>query len=112
MKYIAYTSSNPPGLLRKVVALAVTAAVAVALLMFSAVVLAVLLVLGLIAAAYMWWKTRELRRAMKQFKARAANDSAFRADPFREKASSGETLKGEIIEGEAVRVEEPGRDKV
>lgn len=103
MKYIAYTSSSSPSLLRKTVALVATFAVAGAVLMFSAVVLAVMLILGLIAAAYLWWKTRELRKMMKSFQPRAANDGeAFRAETFRE-----ESLKGEIIEGEATRVHEP-----
>lgn len=112
MKYIAYTSSHPASLLRKAVALAVTAAVATAVLMFSAVVLAVLLVLGLIAAAWVWWKTRELRKMMKQFQAQAANDAqvfregAFRAEASRDQGFGGESARGEIIEGEAVRVHE------
>ncbi len=113
MKYIAYTTSHPPSLLRKVVALAVTAAVAAAVLMFSAVVLVVLLVLGLIVAAWVWWKTRELRKMMKQFRAQAANDAqvfregVFRAEPPHAQGFGGESAKGEIIEGEAVRVHEP-----
>ncbi len=107
MKYIAYTSSSSPSLLRKTVALVIAAAVAAAMLMFSAVVLAVMLILGLIAAAYVWWKTREVRRMMKQFRAQAANDgTAFRAGTFRESGFGAEAAKGEIIEGEATRVHE------
>ncbi len=108
MKYLAYTSSSSPSLLRKAAALVITAGVAAAMLMFSAVVLVVLLVLGAIVAAWVWWKTRELRKVMKQFQAQAANESAmFGAEAFREKGSGGDSARGEIIEGEAVRVHEP-----
>ncbi len=112
MKYIASTSSNSPSLLRKTAAVVVTVAVAGAALMFSAVLLAALLVLGLIAAAWVWWKTRELRKVMRQFQARAANDpQAFQDNAhfeqvFRGGVSREEPVKGEIIEGEAVRVHE------
>jgi ABC-type bacteriocin/lantibiotic exporter with double-glycine peptidase domain len=103
MKYIAYTSAGSPSLLRKTAALIIAAAVAAAMLMFSAVLLAVLLVLGVVAAAWVWWKTRAVRKMMRQFQAQAANDGAA----FRERGTGAENVKGEIIEGEAVRVHEP-----
>ena len=53
-------------------------------LMFSMFVLVVISALGLAAWAYLWWKTRKLRRAMEQ-------------------------QAGQVIDGEAVLVEEPGQ---
>ncbi len=66
-------------------------------LMFSAVLLAFIAVAGLIAFGYIWWKTRAIRRQMRQHKAfmkGAANDSD---------AYKGEVFEGEIIEGEVIR---------
>jgi len=55
-------------------------------LMFSVVVLAGLVTVGLAVWAYLWWRTRELRRAMRE-------------------APVGRQ-RGDIIEGEAVVVED------
>lgn len=52
-------------------------------LTFSLVLLAVLAVAGLVGLGWFWWKTRELRKAMKQ---RPAD--------------------GHVIEGEAIEVDE------
>lgn len=93
MKYISYTSARPPGLLRKAAAIVTTAAVAAALLMFSAALLAVILVAGTLGAGYLWWKTRGLRRQMRNFPARGA-------------PVQSEAFTGEIIEGEVIRVDD------
>ena len=79
-------SRNPfaeHGLLRKIVAAIVGAILLVLGLMFSVVLLAVISVVGLAAFGYFWWKTRGLRKAMRE---RPEN--------------------GQVIEGEAVVVEE------
>lgn len=52
--------------------------------MFSLVIFAVVAVVGLAVGAYLWWKTRELRKAMRE---RPAG--------------------GQVIDGEAVVVDEP-----
>lgn len=75
-----------------------TAALAGLALMFSAVLLALLLVIGVTAWAYLWWKTRALRKQMRNFPppgAQAENGA------FKDEAHSGV-----VIEGEAVRVHE------
>ena len=51
--------------------------------MFSVVVLAVIAVLGLAVWGYVWWKTRKLRRAMQE-----------------------QSPDGQVIDGEAIVVEE------
>ena len=71
------------GLLRKIVAATAGAILLVLGLMFSVVLLAVIFVVGLTAFGYFWWKTRELRKAMRE---RPEN--------------------GQVIDGEAVVVEE------
>jgi flagellar biosynthesis component FlhA len=84
-------------LISKLVALLATAGLIVVGLMFSAVLLVFIVSAGLVAFGYIWWKTRTLRRQMREHKqamASAAND----ADAFK-----GEVFEGEIIEGEVTR---------
>lgn len=99
MKSISYSTANPSGLLRRVVAAVTTVALAVLALMFSAVLLAVILIAAAIAGVYLWWKTRELRKhlqsQMQNFSARSA-------------AAEHETFTGEVIEGEVISVNRPG----
>ena len=64
-------------------------------LMFSAVILVAGAVIGLIAWGYLWWKTREIRRAMRE-----AQTAVYRPP-------SG----NDVIEGEAVVVDESGATK-
>ncbi len=90
MKRIA----GPAGPLHRMLALVVSIAAMVLVLMFSAVVFAVLLVAGLLGFAYFWWKTRALRKQMNG--ARQAEEGAAR----------GEIVRGEVIEGEVIRVHE------
>ncbi len=69
--------------------------------MFSAVLLAFLLSIGAVIFAWLWWKTRELRRQMReQMKDIPPPGATVEREVFR-----GETYEGEVIEGEAVRVD-------
>lgn len=68
-------------------------------LMFSAILLAVILILALFGGAYLWWKTRELRRMMRGIA--AVQRAATRGDAF-----AGEACKGQVIEGVVIRVDE------
>lgn len=92
IKYISCRSANRPSLLQKAVMLAGTVALAGVALMFSALLLLFLLVAGSMAWAFLWWKTRELRRQMKNFSPRYTD-------------MEREVFRGEVIEGEAVRVD-------
>ncbi len=94
MKYISLTPGKSPGLLRKLVAFVVTLALFGLVLMFSAVLLAVIAIVGTIAGAYVWWKTRELRKRMREFSRQSVAREA--------KASNDE-----VFEGEVIRVVEP-----
>jgi uncharacterized membrane protein len=95
IKYISYPSGNRPSLLRKAGAVVATVALAVLALMFSAVLLAVILIVGTIAGVYLWWKTRELRKQMRDFQARSAT--------MQSEAFKGEVFEGEVTEGEVIR---------
>ena len=68
---------------RNALALLTAAILLIVGFMFSLVVLAVIAVLGLAVWGYLWWKTRQLRRAMQEH----APD-------------------GQVIDGEAIVVDE------
>ncbi len=102
-KYISSSSSSSrPGLLRKAVTLVGMVVLGAVALMFSAVLLAVLLVVVAVVGTYLWWKTRELRRQFREMQAqmRQMQEAAARAEP------QGEAFRGEVYEGEVVRVRE------
>lgn len=86
-KYISY--SSPPSLLRKAGAVATTIALAGMALTFSAVLLAVVLFVVVSGGTYLWWKTRELRRQMRDFALRA---------PVQEEIPRDES----VVEGEVI----------
>ena len=68
MKYISDTTGNPPGLLQKVLALIVTVVLAILGLMFSVVLFSAILVAVVIFGTYLWWKTRAIRKQMRQMR--------------------------------------------
>jgi len=88
-------SSNP---LRKIAGFVVTLAVIGLVLMFSMVAFVIIVVVGAIGWAYLWWKTRELRRQMREFR-----DSQVMTA---EEMVVGAVTRGEVIEGEVIRVSE------
>ncbi|MBS1173624.1 MAG: hypothetical protein H6R12_2454 [Proteobacteria bacterium] len=69
-----------PGLLGKVVAIAAGAVLLVGAFLFSIVVFGIVVIAGLLAWGYLWWKTKDLRQQMR------------RQQPG-----------GRVIEGEAIR---------
>ncbi len=77
------------------------AAVAAVVLVFSAVLLAFLVSAGVVMFAYLWWKVRRLRRQMRD---QPEGFSAHGASPERG-AFGAETFKGDVIEGEVIRVD-------
>jgi ABC-type transport system involved in Fe-S cluster assembly fused permease/ATPase subunit len=95
-RFIMPPPANPPSALRKIAGVLVTLAVAIVVLMFSAVFFAVIAVVGLIAWAYIWWKTRAVRKQMRAFAAQ--NQSVMR-----EQSASND----EVFEGEVIRVVDP-----
>ncbi len=91
---------TPPSILGRVVGVIVTIAVAIVALMFSAVFFAVIIVVGLIAWGYLWWKTREVRKQMREF-------AAQNQPVMREQSASND----EVYEGEVIRVVDPKDEK-
>ena len=71
-----------------------------AALMFSLVFFAVLAVAGLLFWLYFWWKTRALRRQMRE----QGMIQGSQADETLYRQAGPETADGEVIEGEATRV--------
>lgn len=88
---------RPTSLLAQVLTAIVGLAALVLGLMFSAVFLIVLVVAGLILWGYFWWKTRALRRQIREQMA-AHTERGFANPP------PGPASGGDIIEGESVRV--------
>jgi ABC-type transport system involved in Fe-S cluster assembly fused permease/ATPase subunit len=83
--------------MQKLIALISTIVLIVFGMMFSAVLLAFILVAGVVVFTWLWWKTRAVRKLMREQRGamnEAANDAAGFTD---------ENFKGEIIEGEVIR---------
>jgi len=85
------------------IAMAVLAGVA---LMFSAILLAVILIVVVFGGAYLWWKTRALRKLMKeQMRGFSPHGADTRGDAFAGEVLKGEVIEGEVIEGEVIEGE-------
>ena len=102
IKFILPPPARPPSLLRKIAAVIATMVLAGLALMFSAILLTVILIGVVFGGAYLWWKTRELRRLMKEQR----RDFAARSATKPSDAFAGEVFKGEVIEGEVICVDE------
>lgn len=100
IRFIAPPPDTQSGPLRKAAGLIVTVLLAIVALMFSAVFFAVVAVLGLIAWGYVWWKTRALRKQMREFAAQSQS-------VMREQTASND----EVFEGEVIRVLDPKETK-
>jgi len=72
-------SAPPPGLLGRIVGGVITAAVLVVAFLFSILIFAAIAAVALVAGGYLWWKTRALRRQL------------------RERPPGGRTIDGEVI---------------
>ena len=89
IKYVLNPPANPPSLLRKLVGLVMTLTLVALALMFSAVLLVVIVIVGTLAWAYIWWKMRALRKHMRNL---SPQDMAKAAT-----ASNDEVFEGEVI---------------
>ena len=89
--YELNTQAKTHSLLRKLVTLTVTVAMLGLVLMFSAVLLVIITIVGALAWIYLWWKTRELRKQMRDFV------------PREEERENKESDVG-VVEGEVIRV--------
>lgn len=92
-----HAPGQPPGLLARIVSAVVMGALFFGALMFSAALFAVLLVFGLGAWGWFWWKTREVRKTMREGAPRRGGvKSGFGAAP-------GAAGRSTVIEGEVIR---------
>ena len=57
---------SAPGLLGRILTAAASATVLVVVFMFSLVIFAIVAIIALLAGSYLWWKTRALRRRMRE----------------------------------------------
>lgn len=88
---------GPAGPLRKLATLLGLLALLGLGLVFSAVLLGVVAVVGSITWAYLWWKTRALRRQLR--------DLPLPAEEYRQTGADVEAFEGEVI-----RVVKTGRE--
>ncbi len=84
------TGGKQPGLIGRIIGLIIASGIMIVGFMFSLVALAIVAVLALVAGVWFWWKTRAIRRQLREQPA-----SAFSTQPADD--------DGTIIEGEAVR---------
>jgi len=98
MKYLSYTSTPPANLLQKAGLIVATALLGGLVLMFSAIFLVVILGIAVVAWTVLMWKTRALRKQMRNV---SHCDAVVAHEQF----------EGEVIEGEVIRVDE-SQDKV
>lgn len=97
---------SPGGLLGQVLATVATVAGAVLVFTLSLAMFAVLLVLGLGFGGYLWWKTRALRRALREQQAGLA--AAIAAQEATRGAAAGTVIEGEFLRVDEFRRELPG----
>jgi len=92
-----FRQGTPSGPLAKVVAFVLSAVFLVLAFMFSLVALAVVAVVGVLLGGWLWWKTRALRKQMKEMREanQMAQDRPIRSD--------------QVIEGEFIREVPPGQ---
>ncbi|MEO8038323.1 MAG: hypothetical protein ABI794_06105 [Betaproteobacteria bacterium] len=90
-----YRVSGPTSLLGKVVAVVLGTAALVAAFVFSLVLLAVLLTGALVVGGYVWWRTRALRKTLRE-QQRTGWPAA--------------RVRGQVYEGEVLRDTGPGTD--
>jgi hypothetical protein len=100
---INFDPARRPGLLAQVLTAIVGLVLLAVAFMFSLVFFAVVAVAGLVFWMYFMWKTRALRQQLRE-----RMDEQVRAQDFEPPVSDPAT-GGEIIEGEAVRVVDAGR---
>lgn len=94
--------TRPPGLIARSLAVIAAAGLAVLTFMFSLVVFSVVVVVGLGVAAWFWWRTRELRRRMRE--ARAAMDAQMDIGAQRgPRPTAQRRNEGLVIEGDFIR---------
>jgi O-antigen ligase len=100
-------SATPPSLWQKIVGGVAALGVFALALTFSVALFAVVITVGVVVWGYLWWKTRAVRKAMREHM--AAEMEARRAAGAAHSGGAAAT-RGLIIEGEVIRevkIDEP-----
>ena len=91
--------SKPAGLFQKIGAVAATVIIFGLALTFSVLFFAVVVAVGLVVGGYFWWKTRDLRKVMREAQAQAQAQARARGAT----QPGTRPADGMVIEGEVVR---------
>jgi uncharacterized protein HemX len=97
-----FRQGTSPGPLAKLAAFVLSAAFMVLAFMFSLVALAVVAVLGVALGGWLWWKTRTLRRQMREMR------------EAQQMGAEQPVRRDQVIEGEFIREtgpEQPGPEQ-
>ena len=89
------------GLISRIVAAVLGVAVVFAALFLSVFVFAGLLAVGVIAGAWMWWRTRRLRRQLRETLDAATREALQRNQARSAQATSAD--RGTVIDGDFIR---------
>ena len=102
MTNISFDPSGGPqqSLLARIVGGVIGVIALIGAFMFSAVVFVVVAIVALAFWGWFWWKTRALRRQMQE------QMSETMAEPMRESPFRSPANESNVIDGEAVRVED------
>ncbi len=107
LRFEANINGKGGGPLAKLLGATVAIAAIVAGLFLSVFVLAGLLIAGLAAGGWFWWRTRSLRRQFRETLAAAELAAARQAEALRESASKTAEAPGTVIEGDFIRPKQP-----
>ncbi|MFZ1547253.1 MAG: hypothetical protein WAT12_09155 [Candidatus Nitrotoga sp.] len=88
-----YITTKSSSLLSKIAKIVVTIVLIGLTLMFSVLFFVVILTVGAIAWGYLWWRTRELRKQMREY-------------PPNNVVMEGEVIEGEVISSEVNGISE------
>lgn len=93
--------AKPAGLLQKIGAIAATVIIFGLALTFSVLFFAVVVAVGVVIGGFLWWKTRDMRKMMREAQAQAQAQAQARAGESPRRGST--RAEGIVIEGEVVR---------
>lgn len=91
MGNLSFTAAKPSSLFHRIVGSVTAIALIGLVLMFSALLLIVIITIGIMAWGCLWWKTRGLRKQLREHQPG-------------EGVIGCEEIRGEVIEGEVIHV--------
>lgn len=104
---------RPLGLLGRALAIAAGGAILLAGLFVSALVFSVLLVVGAVAGGWFWWKTRDLRKDLRERMEQMQRSRGMGVDGASPAAGPGGPSRpgapGNVIDGDYIQETERGR---